>query len=685
MKTKLIALSMMITTVSLIFQLPSVLTAQGIELGQEQPGRTTTAPHEFSWSLDIPYDQVSTKAVLRAANSAAIEFKSQNGLSLSGKAPVVKMVPHLVLYRNGELTSPAERTLIFEISHLPVPSGGITLTVEIETQHPDPDQGSGSRDRIVLWKQDKTIRSASERNDPDVTVVMTHTFDAVIESDAGNIPTPTDYLKFNLTMTDALHSMVKPLYEHSEEFAVLLESQWIEPLMSLNEAVEGAAPDQLVVYACDMFPFQHVEWDDSSRTSRDAVGKYVQDELIPLMVQAVHAQTNDWGFVWYPEWTSYRAGEDSERLSVALTRPGVWFHGRAPGSAHSGISINTKHKDYAAYNNLTEAVMGAFHHELFHNLQRNVHQKSGGDGNIDADAGALAFFTEGMAIMATSVGQPEVEFRGERAYILQANSFLTGDQFRESYLKTGYDGINPYRAALFWRFLFEKCGGIVDGVEDPSAGMQIIRKTLERLYRQETRGMKFKNRLSENLPFVLDEALRETPACPFRSYEESLASFALHIYALQLEDGYCSAEVARGGCDLFDPGNLYKNPSSVLLKYSKGHQVHLGEIPGSFGMEFIEIPFPAENDQVTIEFTPKSSGSAEFRLQILRIYGEEVGDERMVIEPEPLEDGLKPGEVFSALYKKKGMAEQDSLALIVTRVDSNQTADPFGEYQVRVR
>jgi len=63
MKTKLIALSMMITTVSLIFQLPSVLTAQGIELGQEQPGRTTTAPHEFSWSLDIPYDQVSTKAV----------------------------------------------------------------------------------------------------------------------------------------------------------------------------------------------------------------------------------------------------------------------------------------------------------------------------------------------------------------------------------------------------------------------------------------------------------------------------------------------------------------------------------------------------------------------------------------------------------------------------------------------
>ncbi len=85
-----------------------------------------------------------------------------------------------------------------------------------------------------MWKQDKTIGSASERNDPGVTVVMTHTFDAVVESDAGNIPTPTDYLKFNLTMTDALHSVDKPLYEHSEEFAVLLENQWIEPLTVLE-------------------------------------------------------------------------------------------------------------------------------------------------------------------------------------------------------------------------------------------------------------------------------------------------------------------------------------------------------------------------------------------------------------------------------------------------------------------
>ncbi len=197
--------------------------------------------------------------------------------------------------------------------------------------------------------------------------------------------------------------------------------------------------------------------------------------------------------------------------------------------------------------------------------------------------------------------------------------------------------------------------------------------------------MKLSNRLSEKLPFVLDEALRETPACPFRNYEESLASFALHIYTLQLEDGYCSAEVALGGCELFDPGNLYKSPSSVWLESSSDHQVYLGEIPGSFGMEFIDIPFPAENDQVTVEFTPKSSGSAEFRLQILRIYGEEGGDERMVIEPEPLEDGLKPGEVFSAQYTKKGMTEQDRLALIVTRVDSFQTVDPSGEYQVGVR
>jgi hypothetical protein len=123
----------------------------------------------------------------------------------------------------------------------------------------------------------------------------------------------------------------------------------------------------------------------------------------------------------------------------------------------------------------------------------------------------------------------------------------------------------------------------------------------------------------------------------------------------------------------------------VLLENSIGDQAYQGEISGSFGMEFVDINLPETSKPVTVEFTLESSSSAEFHLQILRIYGEEIGDDPLVIESEPLETGLKPGEVFSAQFTKKGMAKTEFLTLIVTRVDHKQTADPSGEYLVQVR
>lgn len=115
--------------------------------------------------------------------------------------------------------------------------------------------------------------------------------------------------------------------------------------------------------------------------TRAEVRGYIEDKLGPQMADAVITQTNQWGFPWSEERTSYRGGEDSKRLSVALTMPGEWFHGQAPGAANSGISILPSNKDYDSYSTLSQGIMGVFHHELFHNIQRNINQKMGGDGN----------------------------------------------------------------------------------------------------------------------------------------------------------------------------------------------------------------------------------------------------------------------------------------------------------------
>jgi hypothetical protein len=60
------------------------------------------------------------------------------------------------------------------------------------------------------------------------------------------------------------------------------------------------------------------------------------------MIEAFRVQTEEWGFPWHHEWTSYRP-EEADRLSVALSDGRTWFHGWAPATAHSGISLRIRY------------------------------------------------------------------------------------------------------------------------------------------------------------------------------------------------------------------------------------------------------------------------------------------------------------------------------------------------------
>ncbi|GAG44522.1 unnamed protein product, partial [marine sediment metagenome] len=47
-----------------------------------------------------------------------------------------------------------------------------------------------------------------------------------------------------------------PLPALEGNYAFLMESQVVTPLPEVREEAEGAAPDELIVYYCDMFCFQ---------------------------------------------------------------------------------------------------------------------------------------------------------------------------------------------------------------------------------------------------------------------------------------------------------------------------------------------------------------------------------------------------------------------------------------------
>ena len=99
--------------------------------------------------------------------------------------------------------------------------------------------------------------------------------------------------------------------------------------------------------------------------------------------------------------------------------------------------------------------------------------------------------------------------------------------------ESSYAEIDFHHAALYWRFLYEQCGGMKGGVEDPLAGMRIIKRTLNALYSKEIIDIDSTSDLTIGVPAVMDQAL-EGSSCPFNTYQESLAAFADAVDALRL-------------------------------------------------------------------------------------------------------------------------------------------------------
>jgi hypothetical protein len=279
---------------------------------------------------------------------------------------------------------------------------------------------------------------------------------------------------------------------------------------------------------------------------------------------------------------------------------------------------------------------------------------------------------------------------GRRAYLTRVKGFIgqegaTGGGLNQSYETMGY------HAAIYWRFLYEKCGGMRPGVEDPAAGMRVIRTMLETLYTAEITDVAGNSNIVEGLPRLMDRVFEKEAACPFKDYADSLVQFARAVYAVKLVDGRCFKPGIPVECGFYDPNNLYPLPPVRSVDLASTAQPVSADIPSSYGIDFIDVRVGPDTDgrSLSIEFANASGAETIFSIQVLAIqilddhtsqsaymvpvtqYGqsavlaEETGNESVVIDISSAE-----------------LRNIDCIGLIVTRLDRNEKSEDGG-YELR--
>jgi hypothetical protein len=219
----------------------------------------------------------------------------------------------------------------------------------------------------------------------------------------------------------------------------------------------------------------------------------------------------------------------------------------------------------------------------------------------------------------------------------------------------------------------------VDGVEDPAAGMQIIQRSLRELYAEE----RTENDIVAEMPSVMDRALAGS-ACPFQTYKDSLIAFARANYALRLENGRCGAtDQTECTAGYFDPKNAYIEPFLTAdVDFSGGTLVLAGAIAASYGMDFVEVNLDAASNDgpLTVEF--EAEEPAEFNVQIWKLNSGEGKPRALTVQPEAFQPSRGNAQVY--VVPRVETTRYNQLALIITRLDGNETAGSTGSYNINL-
>jgi hypothetical protein len=234
----------------------------------------------------------------------------------------------------------------------------------------------------------------------------------------------------------------------------------------------------------------------------------------------------------------------------------------------------------------------------------------------------------------------------------------------------------------YWRFLYEACGGMADGVENPAAGMTVVRNTLSTLYGGQTVDITSSADLLNGLPKVMDRVLAETPSCPFRTFEDSLMHFSRAIYSLRVEGGRCVAPGLPVGCGLYDPNGLYDTPPVANIEYAGDAQrLYHAAVRRSYGMAFVDIQLGTEADgrPLMLEFEGDTEGDSTFGVQVWRMH-----DLTPLADPEIVTQTCPDGRLVYVI-PEVDTSTWDLLGVIVTRLDPNERPDDVAGYTIRLR
>jgi hypothetical protein len=392
---------------------------------------------------------------------------------------------------------------------------------------------------------------------------------------------------------------------------------------------------------------------------------------VPMIQETWHTQLEAWGFgdPIHPEW------DGDHVVEIIVTPPHLaLFDGTGPYTIFVDARRNpyperriwwpSSSNNYWAYDLLPNGYKMMFAHEFFHLAQWNVLLSTGQPVNFWQNV-----FIEAQAGFAPSAQYPEIEI--EERHVIRdvsegrvANRFLSG-RLNSSYAAMELERVYKYDAGLYWRFLYEA-----------HHDMRVLRLALEEMTRHPDLD------IVTALDAVMDRALARVDG-PFPDFEASLAAFARANYGLRLENGRCeSTELSECGGFYFDPKDVYVDPpAEAELAYDGSPLTYSGNVPASYGMDFIEVGLePGAHDRpLTITFRGEGQ-AARFSVQLWRL-GPGVAKPR-ALTPAP-EVVLQNGE---GAYVYRIEPDEDvtyyRLALIITRLDPDEAKDPAGNYSI---
>jgi hypothetical protein len=554
-------------------------------------------------------------------------------------------LPLLTLHRQRQATSATERTLEVSIVGLP----DITeIEIEIISHH----------ENVITSKEHTETRRFvidDHRCALDGPCRFQWTFD----------PTTTPSDLYTLRVKDGTG---KTLWENPNRPAFALLDTW---------DVTFGDYDVRLTYAT-LFPFSRGPDDLDNRLSPEVVTDFVERQFVPIIRDTWRTQVEEWGFgqPFHPDWDADKVVE-----VFVTAHPFALFGGTGTYSRPMGadgqplpdrrIWWRSSMANFASYDRLENAYKAAFAHEFFHLMQWNVRLSSDRPHSY-----WLNVFVEAQAALAASVQYPEIELAKNRAnpryneYGRAANRFLT-EQLNVSYKELEADDANRYDAVLYWRFLYEQYGG-----------MAVVRVALEEM--GNTRG----SSIVGGMAGALDRAFAHLDG-PFRSFEESLIAFARANYALRLENGRC-IEIDLGSCGgrYQDPNEVYTEPAlDAVLDYGGvgtadgSGIIHDGVIPSSYGMDFVDVRLdPTLQGQPLTIKVHGMGDTARFNVQIWQLGPGVVKPRAITPQPESVprnEDG-----VHVYLIPQLDTTTVNRLALIITRLDPDETAEPAGSYSI---